>query len=171
MTPTLLTLALVLAAQDEMTLPKTLDLFVGAQVTLDVKGVTKVAVADPSVVEVRTLGGGQLLVSATREGQTTVRIWRQGLAGPHDLKLHVGKTAAKATTEDELVTLKVGERRIFTPKGKVLRIAVGDSDIVDLEPLGDAQLLLKAGKKAADTTLIVWSEGLPRQSFLLHVVQ
>jgi pilus assembly protein CpaC len=54
----------------------TISLGVGTQKVLPVPGVTRVAIGDPAVAEVKTLGSGQLLISGQGEGKTTLLVWK-----------------------------------------------------------------------------------------------
>jgi pilus assembly protein CpaC len=54
----------------------TISLGVGTQKVLPAPGVTRVALGDPSVAEVKTLGSGQLLISGIGEGKTTLLVWK-----------------------------------------------------------------------------------------------
>lgn len=54
----------------------TISLGVGTQRVLSVPGVTRVALGNPAVAEVKTLGSGQLLISGLGEGRTTLLVWK-----------------------------------------------------------------------------------------------
>ncbi len=49
---------------------------VGTQKVLTVPGVNRVAIGDPSVINVTTLGSNQLLVNGLAEGKTTLLVWK-----------------------------------------------------------------------------------------------
>src|SRR5262245_49599954 len=53
----------------------TISLGVGSQRVISAGGVSKIAVADPSVADVRNVGG-QILVIGAGEGRTSVIIWK-----------------------------------------------------------------------------------------------
>jgi len=53
----------------------TISLGVGSQRVLSVSGVSRIAVADPSVADVRNVGG-QILVIGAGEGRTSVIVWK-----------------------------------------------------------------------------------------------
>src|ERR1043165_1749115 len=53
----------------------TINLGVGSQRVLSVSGVSRIAVADPSVADVRNVGG-QILVIGAGEGRTSVIVWK-----------------------------------------------------------------------------------------------
>lgn len=54
----------------------TISLGVGTQKVLAVPGVTRVALGDPAVAEVKTLGSGQLIITGQSEGKTTLLVWK-----------------------------------------------------------------------------------------------
>ncbi|XXF75476.1 pilus assembly protein N-terminal domain-containing protein [Myxococcaceae bacterium GXIMD 01537] len=54
----------------------TISLGVGTQKVLPVPGVTRVALGDQSIAEVKTLGSGQLLITGQSEGKTTLLVWK-----------------------------------------------------------------------------------------------
>ena len=54
---------------------ETIDLGVGKMFTLEMKCLTRVAVGDPNVADVKTLGGGELLVVGSGIGDTTLLVW------------------------------------------------------------------------------------------------
>lgn len=54
-----------------------LHLVVGEQRTVEVPGLVRVAVGDPSVVDVRVVGRSELLVQALASGSTALMTWNQ----------------------------------------------------------------------------------------------
>lgn len=54
----------------------TVSLGVGSQKVLTIPGLSRVALGDPSVAEVKTLGSGQLLITGQTEGKTTLLVWK-----------------------------------------------------------------------------------------------
>ncbi|NOJ98393.1 BON domain-containing protein [Corallococcus coralloides] len=52
------------------------SLGVGTQKVLTIPGLSRVALGDPSIAEVKTLGTGQLLVTGNAEGKTTLLVWK-----------------------------------------------------------------------------------------------
>ena len=159
-----------LAAQQEGApqLPR-VDLSVGAQRVLVLPRVVKVAVGDAAIVDVKTLGKDQVLLTGVGEGETTLRVWQAGDQVPSELKLRVARTPIRPEAEEEQVTLKLGAERTLT-FAAISRISIGDTEIADVKPVGDRQLTLTAGKQVGSTTLIVWS-GEVRKSILVHVVK
>jgi pilus assembly protein CpaC len=59
------------AAQDT-----TISLGVGTQRVITVQGINRIAVGDPSVADVKTIGNNQVLVIGQGEGKTTLLVWR-----------------------------------------------------------------------------------------------
>ena len=53
----------------------TIDLGLGKMVTLELKCLTRVAIGDPNVADVKTLGNGELLLVASSIGDTTLLAW------------------------------------------------------------------------------------------------
>jgi len=56
----------------------TLNLGIGTQKVLTVPGLSRIAVGDPSVADVKTVGNNQVLVVGAGEGKTTLLIWQSG---------------------------------------------------------------------------------------------
>lgn len=55
-----------------------LALGVGTQKVLTLPGIQRVAVGDPSVADVKTIGNNQLLIIGSSEGKTTLLVWKTG---------------------------------------------------------------------------------------------
>ncbi len=49
---------------------------VGAQKVLTVPGIQRVAIGDPAIADVKTIGNNQLLIIGSAEGKTTLLIWK-----------------------------------------------------------------------------------------------
>jgi pilus assembly protein CpaC len=54
----------------------TVSLGVGSQKVLTIPGLSRVALGDPAIAEVKTLGSGQLLITGLGEGKTTLLVWK-----------------------------------------------------------------------------------------------
>ncbi|MGZ3460541.1 MAG: type II and III secretion system protein family protein [Archangium sp.] len=54
----------------------TLNLGVGTQKVLSVPGTTRIAVGDPSIIDVKAIGNDQVLLIGSAEGKTTLLVWR-----------------------------------------------------------------------------------------------
>ena len=74
-----LALGLVLAvagtayAQDDSS---TISLGVGTQKVINVPGIARIAIGDPSIADVKPLGSSQVLIVGQSEGRTTLLIWK-----------------------------------------------------------------------------------------------
>lgn len=54
----------------------TISLGVGTQKVLPVPGIARIAVGDPSIADVKTIGNNQVLIIGAGEGKTTLLIWK-----------------------------------------------------------------------------------------------
>lgn len=54
----------------------TIALGVGTQKVINVPGIARIAIGDPSIADVKALGGSQLLIVGQGEGSTTLLIWK-----------------------------------------------------------------------------------------------
>lgn len=55
---------------------ETLQMVRGAQRIISAPGVSRIAIADPNVADVKVVGPGEVLVTATGDGRTELTIWR-----------------------------------------------------------------------------------------------
>jgi beta-lactamase regulating signal transducer with metallopeptidase domain len=55
---------------------ESLTVSLGAEKTLRVEGMQRVAVGDPNVADIRTIGDSKLVVTGAGKGQTTLLVWR-----------------------------------------------------------------------------------------------
>jgi len=53
-----------------------LSLGVGTQKVVNVPGITRIAVGDPAIADVKTIGNSQILVIGAGEGKTTLLVWK-----------------------------------------------------------------------------------------------
>lgn len=156
-----------------------LQLAVGAQKTLSLPGLQRVALGDPSVADVKTLGNSELLVIGVSAGHTTLLVWKTGASKPESFEVTVkgpGTTAAPSaplpmdTTPPPSFspTLKVGD---LTTRAtlNLQRVAIGDPTIADLRTTDGALTLvaLAPGK----TTVLLWFGDGHREQWLLTVVK
>jgi tetratricopeptide (TPR) repeat protein len=74
---------------DDLAPATTLTLRVGQRVTLTVPGLQRIAVGDPSVMDVRTLGNSQVQVIGVERGKATLLMWRGD--GSRDARLVIVK--------------------------------------------------------------------------------
>jgi pilus assembly protein CpaC len=54
----------------------TIALGVGTQKVVTIPGITRIALGDPSIAEVKTIGNNQVLIIGQAEGKTTLLIWK-----------------------------------------------------------------------------------------------
>ncbi len=54
----------------------TISLGVGTQKVVTIPGITRIALGDPSIAEVKTIGNNQVLIIGQNEGKTTLLIWK-----------------------------------------------------------------------------------------------
>ncbi len=53
----------------------TIDMGVGQQKVVNVKGLQRVAIGDPSVIDVQAVGSDQIIITAKKHGRTTLILW------------------------------------------------------------------------------------------------
>lgn len=156
-----------------------LQLAVGGQKTLSLPGIQRVALGDPSVADVKTLGNSELLVIGVSAGHTTLLVWKTGASKPENFALTVsgpGSTAAPATplpmdttpAPTFSPTLKVGEQ---TTRATVnlQRVAIGDPAIADIHT-ADASLTI-AALAPGKTNVLLWFSDGHREQWLVTVVK
>jgi pilus assembly protein CpaC len=133
-----------------------LELKVGEQQRITVAELTRIALGNPELAEVKTLGKDQVEVKGHAAGITKLIAWNK--AG--DMKVYTvvvseqGKPPPSASAEETL-TLKKGGTHELKVRG-LSRVAVGDPEVADIQATGNDVLKL-SGQKAGETTLLVWS--------------
>ena len=151
----------------------------GESKILKIPGLQRVAVGDPSTVDVKTIGGDRLEVIGVDAGRTTLLAWTTSgerytanlevagtRAGPSNLQQ---VDDAVPTVENEVsVTVMVGGQGMVSFGPLVVRVAVGDPDIADISTAG-TQIKLK-GVHVGKTTLLAWLASGERKSVLVKVV-
>lgn len=156
---------------------ETLVITAGQLKTLQFKGLSRIAVGDPEVADVKTIGNGELVIVASKAGATTLLVWSDGAKDPKMFKLQVTPQGAglappspgEATPKPTFTTkLKVGQR-LARPAPKLQRLAVGDPGICDLETKGDQVTLVGAGPGA--TTVLAWFEDGRREQWQVEVTK
>ncbi len=132
-------------------------LTVGEHKTLTFAGLSRVAVGDPSVVDVRLGQDDALTLKALAVGVTTLMTWTpSGRNSPTTIVV----TGAPATPKDvtpapsEALALTVGQTVTRTFPG-VTRVAIGDPTIADVAPTPKGELSFK-GTTVGHTTVLVW---------------
>ena len=69
-------LTLLLAGSSQAQEGSTIALGVGTQKVITIPGITRIALGDPSIAEVKTIGNNQVLIIGQNEGKTTLLIWK-----------------------------------------------------------------------------------------------
>lgn len=155
---------------------KPLQLAVGAQKSLTVPGIQRVAVGDPAIADIKTIGHSELLVIGASAGHTTLLVWKRGVQAPEKFDITVSDFAAPAPALAEDTTpapsyspvLKVGEKAT-RPTPKLVRVAVGDPDVADIST--GAGALTLTGGKPGQTTVLLWFEDGHREAWAVSVVK
>jgi Flp pilus assembly secretin CpaC len=158
---------------------KPLQLAVGGQKSLTLPGIQRVAVGDPAIADIKTIGHSELLVIGASAGHTTLLVWKRGAQTPEKFDITVsgpGHLAAPAPALAEDTTpaasyspvLKTGEKATrSTPK--LVRVAVGDPDVADITT-GTGTLTL-TGARVGQTTVLLWFEDGHRETWAVSVVK
>lgn len=156
-----------------------LTLGVGTQKTLHFQGLQRVALGDPVIADVKTIGNSELLVIGLKAGHTTLQVWRTGQTTPEKLAITVsgpgvavapGPTLAADTTPPPSFspTLKVGE--VATrPTANLQRVAIGDPSIADLKT-GTGTVTLE-GVAKGQTNVLLWFTDGHREQWQVTVVK
>ena len=129
---------------------ETVEVKVGERRVLEVGDMTRIALGDTELAEVRTLGKSQVEVKGEAPGQTTLLVWRKS----GERLEYTVKVSGEPKT-DETLTLKVGETRSLSIPG-VTRVAVGDPGGADIRVEGSGELRVQA-RKVGETVLLVWT--------------
>lgn len=117
----------------------------GAQTVLTIPNVTRIAIGDPEIADVKVLGNSEVLVIANSEGRTTMMIWR----GKERLEYEISVLGSAATMPE--ITLRVGERR-HLDFANMSKVGMPNRAIADVE-LGSKQTLTLIGKAEGETSI------------------
>ncbi len=177
-TPRIAALFVVLATSSLAQQPLTLA--VGAQKSLTIPGMQRVALGDDAIADVKTLGHGELLVIGLAAGHTTLLVWKTGTPAPVRFDLTVtgpglAPSAAAPTAPQDITpppsfspSLQVGQRTTRTALN-LQRVAIGDPDIADLRVAGTALTL--EGRHPGTTTVLLWFTDGHREQWVVTVVK
>lgn len=150
--------AILLAAAPAADVPKQLELDVGAQKLLDVKGIQRVAVGDPAVADVHPVSADQLLVVGKGEGRTTLLVW-SGAKTVLKVELRVARQTHAALERALREALPAEDLRVTEVNGK--RVVEGHvlstDDLARLHVLVDGEpdvVLLVDLDRSAQTHLV-----------------
>lgn len=122
----------------------TVELVAGEQKVLDLPGIQRIAVGDGAVVDVKTIGNNQVLLTAQSEGKTTMQVWKSGGERLTYL-LTVNGGEPELSRAPGGLDLEPGALVFFKATG-ITRIEVGDPKVIEATLLkgGRAQLRSKA---------------------------
>jgi len=139
---------------------KSLELDVGAQKILEVPGLSRVAVGDPEVADVKPLDGKQLLVVGKAQGNTTLLVWTSAAGGALAFDLHVRADTGEALSKSLRALLPADDLRVSVLNGK--RVVQGQ-----VLTLGDLRKLHQLVEGDSDVVLMVQLE-LSAQHLLIE---
>jgi len=154
----LLTFSLPALAQNA-----SVSLAVGTQKVIDIPDLTRVAVGDPTIADIRVVGRTQLLIVGAKTGTTTLNVWHTGSANPTSWTVLVSATLPSTGPR---LTVQVGHT-LTHPAPNLQRVAIGDPEIADLTTAPGAVQL--KGLRPGKTTVILWSSGNHRESLEVDV--
>ncbi|GEM_PF-1823172 len=150
-----------------------LKLVVASELVLTIPGITRVAIGDSEIADVKTIGNDQLLVVGAGPGTTSLIVWTKATPPADlgrlewDVTVAGGAAAPAPPEESSTVKLRVGAQRVVTLPD-VVRIAVGDSSIADVKTIGNDQILV-VGKSRGATTMLAWTRGGEQRAWTLRV--
>src|SRR5262249_55972894 len=84
------------------------------------------------------------------------------------LALALATAPGLAQPEGGVITLGVGQQRIFQP-GDVARVAIGEPEVADVKQVGTGGELLLTGVGEGRTSLLVWRRGGGRLAYTVVV--
>ncbi|MFP2906135.1 pilus assembly protein N-terminal domain-containing protein [Pyxidicoccus sp. 3LFB2] len=132
-----------------------IELKVGEQRVLTVGALTRIALGQSELAEVRMVGSTQVEVTGRAPGSTKLLAWKR--SGERVDYTLVVTGEAKVPAPDETLTLKKGDTREVQVKG-MTRVAMGDPQVADISVGGKDRVRVTAST-AGETTLLVWSGG------------
>jgi hypothetical protein len=141
----------------------------GAEFSWQLPGVTRVAVGDPSIADVK-VKGDTLLILAGTPGKTTVLAWT-GEGRRTSRLVHVVEDAQADPAQAQqqpAIRLQSGERRLLAIPGLV-RLAVGDLEVVQVATTGDSEVEVVGGTPGR-TQMLAWTGEDGRRDFTFEVV-
>jgi serine/threonine-protein kinase len=150
-------------AAPEHSLPKKLELELGATRGFQIPGLQRIAVGDAAIADIKTVGNDIIEVNATGLGTTTLLVW----AGGKRLESTVTVGTPVVPKANGEVALKSGMQRVLSLPG-VKHITIGDTGIADVKVLDDSEVLI-VGVAPGRTTLLVWKSDGTRVSYAVVV--
>lgn len=162
-------LAAVPAAPPAPAEPARHELPVGQSKVLELGAVTRLAVGDPDVADVKVLEGGQVLLTARAEGRTSLLVWRGPTPEPHEIVVRKGDRAAllrraiEVVTGEPLEVAELGDGRLVV-HGTV-RSAEAHRRLERLLDGEDVARLVELAPGARDEVLAQVNAALAREGF------
>jgi Flp pilus assembly secretin CpaC len=153
---------------------QTLSVAAGDQVVLQTTELRRVAIGDPSVVEIKPIGAQGVIVTGIREGSTTLLIWS---GDKNQLRTYAVKVTATVAApapgpvEDfrcDGLVVKAGAS-IARHIAQLDRLSLDDSSVALIQG-GPADTLTLVGLKEGSTTLVVWRRDGRSQSCTVRVI-
>jgi serine/threonine-protein kinase len=129
---------------------------VGVERVFDIDGIQRVAVGDPSIADVKTVGSDQILMTGGRSGTTTLDVLT--VSGQH--KSWIVNVEEWGSSEPERglpaasIELNREQRRVWETSG-VTRVAVMNGAVASVDY--NADVLSLTGGQSGFTTLLVWT--------------
>ncbi len=154
-----------------------LRLAVGAQKHLTIPGLQRIAVGDPTIADIKTLGGSELVIIGASLGRTTLLVWTVGATAPEHFEVTVTRPGSIASAPSAIdttpaptftPTLKPGEKATRSAPN-LQRVAIGDPDIAHISTAEGTVTL--AGVSAGQTTVLLWYADGHREQWLVTVVK
>ncbi len=156
--------SLVFALSTTAVAQVSLSLSVGAEHKVSLAGLSRVAVGDPDVLDVRTQGKDELILKGASPGTTQVLAWTTGHPKPQVFSV----TVTVPTTPTFSATLKVGQKTSRAAPS-LLRLAVGDPGVLEVLPAEGGLTLI--GRAQGSTTVVLRFPGGRVETWLVTVVE
>ncbi len=173
------------AADDQGTIVKVEK---GKTKVLTIPGMSRVAVGDAEIADIRSLGNGQLEITGRGEGKTTLLVWVKSVRNVYTIEVTGSSQTGAATppapppapatatapdggaidTQGELVKVEKGKTKLLTVRD-MSRVAVGDAEIADIRAKGDQLEIV--GQSEGKTTLLVWVKDGSRKVYTIEVAK
>jgi pilus assembly protein CpaC len=149
---------LALALPEVARAQQILDLVAGQQKVLSVAGVTRIAIANPNVADVRVVSAGEVLVTAGAIGQTELTVWQGARVTKYTVNVismdptQLKREIERLLTGREGVVVRLGRDNQVIIEGEVQTLADRDKieevtklypqarSVVKLDPTAHAQL-------------------------------
>jgi Flp pilus assembly secretin CpaC len=141
------------------------ELDFGATRRFKVFQLQRVSIGDASIADVGTAGSDTVSVTGAGLGTTTLIVWTELKRRVVTVQVR-GPVMLKPNAE---IVLKPGIQRVIDVPN-VSRVAVGNTDIVDVQTIGDSELLM-IGAATGRTQVIVWKTDGTGLGFTVNVTR